>query len=109
VKLKRKKRRYNLADIGNGKKVRIPVIEHLPYDPEWEKVEEAFALDAYRKLPPRPDGYFADAYPRPQRAPRSESGDGQSEAAAKAAAAMIQQLFARRRSSSPRRATLAPG
>ena len=66
MKLKLKRRRYHLADLGNGKKVRIPVIEHLPYDPEWEKVEEAFALDAYRKLPPRPDGYFADAYPRPK-------------------------------------------
>ena len=56
VKRKGKKRRYHLADLGNGKKVRIRVIEHLTHDPEWEKVEEALARAAYRNLPEPPEG-----------------------------------------------------
>ena len=33
------------------KVVVIPVIERLPDDPEWEKVEEAFARHASKNLP----------------------------------------------------------
>lgn len=39
----------------NLKVVLIPVIEHLPDDPEWDQVEGAFARAAYRKLPPPPE------------------------------------------------------
>jgi hypothetical protein len=34
------------------KKVFFPVIEDLPDDPEWEKVERAFGEAAYKKLRP---------------------------------------------------------
>ena len=30
----------------------VPIIKDLPDDPEWEKVEAAFAADAFKKLPP---------------------------------------------------------
>ena len=30
----------------------VPIIKDLPDDPEWEKVEEAFAASAFKKLPP---------------------------------------------------------
>jgi hypothetical protein len=29
----------------------LPVVDHLPADPEWEKVEEAFARHASKNLP----------------------------------------------------------
>src|SRR5262245_26433292 len=32
--------------------VALPVVEHLPDDPEWDKVEEAFGRAAYKNLPP---------------------------------------------------------
>jgi hypothetical protein len=34
------------------KMVSIPVIKHLPDDPEWDKVEEAFGRAVYNRLPP---------------------------------------------------------
>ena len=33
------------------KMVILPVIQRLPDDPEWDKVEQAFVLDASRDLP----------------------------------------------------------
>jgi hypothetical protein len=33
------------------KVVVLPVVNHLPDDPEWEKVEEAFARHASKNLP----------------------------------------------------------
>lgn len=33
------------------KAVVFPVVDHLPNDPEWEKVEEAFARHAAKNLP----------------------------------------------------------
>jgi hypothetical protein len=35
------------------KMVLIPVIDHLPEDPEWTKVEEAFGRAAYEELTKR--------------------------------------------------------
>jgi len=40
------------SDRKNFKVVLIPVVDKLPDDPAWEKVEKAFAESAYRKLPP---------------------------------------------------------
>ena len=34
------------------KRVLIPVLDDLPDDPEWDKVEKAFGEAAWRKLPP---------------------------------------------------------
>ena len=40
----------------NLKMVLIPVIDRLPDDPEWEKVENAFGSAVYKKLrPPKDD------------------------------------------------------
>ena len=36
------------------KRVLIPVIDELPDDPEWDKVENAFGRAAYKKLRQRP-------------------------------------------------------
>lgn len=39
----------------NLKVLLIPVVERLPDDPEWDKVENAFGRAAYEKLPPPPE------------------------------------------------------
>jgi DNA-binding transcriptional regulator/RsmH inhibitor MraZ len=39
----------------NLKVLLIPVIERLPDDPEWDKVENALGRAAYGKLPPPPE------------------------------------------------------
>jgi hypothetical protein len=43
------KRQRPMKDV---KVVLIPIIKRLPDDPEWDRVEAAFASSTYKKLPP---------------------------------------------------------
>src|SRR5258706_5195319 len=47
-------RRSKLWDQKEFRRVLIPIIERLPEDPEWDKVEATFAGSAYKKLKQSP-------------------------------------------------------